>query len=70
MNTKGQVITELRQEMFELKKELHEIRCSAGDAWDMIADLAVTFENRPQAEIELTVKNIVTNYRLRHPKGD
>lgn len=67
---KGQIIIELRKEIFELKQEVHDLSCSAGDAWDMIADLAVTFESRPKAEIELTVKNIVTNYRLLHPKGD
>ena len=61
-------ISNLNQELFDLKKELHDLRYSAGDAWDMIADLAVTYENRPKEELEMTVKNIVTNYRLRHPK--
>lgn len=69
MKNMKQTIAELSNELFMLKKELHETKCSEGQAWDLVADVAVTYENREKRpnELLLVAHNIHAIWRQRHP---
>lgn len=60
-------ISDLRSEIFELRRELKEACQSSGIAWDLIADIAVTYETR-KYELELVAHNITAVWREHHPK--